>query len=131
MNAFPMRAGDVVGRPVLTLHGDAIAQVKDVIVDPGTGSVRAFTLSGRGVLSGPLEEGVPWSAVHAPGRDAVMVAGRDALREGAATASGSEDGSLLALLTAGDACHGTRLVGVGDFAAVITSDAVDDAGTAD
>ncbi|MFE0641647.1 PRC-barrel domain-containing protein [Streptomyces sp. NPDC058877] len=82
-----------MSRPVLTLHGDAIAQVKDVIVDPETGSVRAFTLSGRGMLSGPLKEAVPWSAVHALGRDAVMVADRDALREGAGTASDSEGGT--------------------------------------
>ncbi|MEU7033574.1 PRC-barrel domain-containing protein [Streptomyces sp. NPDC046237] len=93
MNAFLIRAGDVVGRPVLTLHGDAIAQVKDVIVDPESGSVRAFTLSGRGVLSGPLKEAIAWSAVHALGRDAVMVAGREALRESSGMAPGLGGGS--------------------------------------
>lgn len=86
MNSFLIRARDIVGRPVLTLRGDAIAQVKDVIVDPESGRVRAFTLSGRGMLSGPLKEALAWSAVHALGRDAVMVSGRDALREGDDTA---------------------------------------------
>ncbi|WP_282695963.1 PRC-barrel domain-containing protein [Streptomyces sp. CC208A] len=93
MNAFLIRAGDVVGRPVLTLHGDALAQVKDVVVDPESGRVRAFTLSGRGALSGPLKEAIAWSAVHALGRDAVMVADRDALREGADMASGAGGGA--------------------------------------
>ncbi|MFC8274128.1 PRC-barrel domain-containing protein [Streptomyces sp. NPDC057271] len=90
---FLIRAGDVVGRPVLTLHGDAIAQVKDVVLAPETGRVRAFTLSGRGMLSGPLKEAIPWSAVHALGRDAVMVADRDALREAADMASGTGGGA--------------------------------------
>ncbi|MFC8586719.1 PRC-barrel domain-containing protein [Streptomyces sp. NPDC057217] len=93
MSAFLVRAGDVVGRPVVTLHGDAIAQVKDVVLDPGTGRVRAFTLSGRGILSGPLKEAVPWSAVHALGRDAVMVSDRGALRETPDLASGSGNGT--------------------------------------
>ncbi|NML49241.1 PRC-barrel domain containing protein [Streptomyces sp. R302] len=93
MNALLIRAGDVVGRPVLTLHGDAIAQVKDVVVDPETGRIRAFTLSGRGLLSGPLKEAIPWSAVHALGRDAVMVADRNALREGADRVAGAGGGA--------------------------------------
>ncbi|MFF4260781.1 PRC-barrel domain protein [Streptomyces venezuelae] len=77
--AFLTRVGDVVGRPVVTLGGDVIAQIKDVVLDPGDGRVTMFTLSGRGLLSGPLREVLHWEGVHALGMDAVMVAARSAV----------------------------------------------------
>ncbi|MFJ8596263.1 PRC-barrel domain-containing protein [Streptomyces sp. NPDC093598] len=63
--------------PVVTLGGDAVAQVKDTVFDAAAGRVTGFTLSGRGLLSGPLKQSLPWSAVHALGPQAVMI--RDAL----------------------------------------------------
>ncbi|MFB6846779.1 PRC-barrel domain-containing protein [Streptomyces sp. NPDC056373] len=63
--------------PVVTLGGDAVAQVKDTVFDAAAGRITGFTLSGRGLLSGPLKQSLPWPAVHALGPHAVMI--RDAL----------------------------------------------------
>ncbi len=70
-------AGELSGRPVVTLGGEDVAQVKDVVFDGAAGRVAGFTLSGRGLLSGPKRKSLPWSGVHALGRDAVMITGED------------------------------------------------------
>ncbi|MFF7794821.1 PRC-barrel domain-containing protein [Streptomyces sp. NPDC007991] len=59
--------------PVVTLGGDAVAQVKDTVFDTAAARVTGFTLSGRGLLSGPLKQSLPWTAVHCLGHDAVMI----------------------------------------------------------
>ncbi len=74
-----MRTSEIARRPVVTLDGTDVAQVKDVIYAADGGSVLAFTLAGRGRFSGPLKKGLPWSAVAALGADAVMIRDRDAL----------------------------------------------------
>ncbi|GAB2887837.1 PRC-barrel domain-containing protein [Streptomyces deserti] len=71
-----LAARSLTTRPVVTLGGDAVAQVKDTVFDAGAGRITGFTLSGRGLWSGPLKQSLPWSAVHALGHDAVMI--RDA-----------------------------------------------------
>ncbi|MFF6880592.1 PRC-barrel domain-containing protein [Streptomyces sp. NPDC012474] len=63
--------------PVVTLGGEAVAQVKDTVFDAAAGRITGFTLSGLGLLSGPLKQSLPWPAVHALGPHAVMI--RDAL----------------------------------------------------
>jgi len=70
-----MRATDDEGRPVVTLDGEAVAQVKDVVYEVSSREVSGFTLAGRGLLAGPLKRALPWSGVHALGRDAVMIGG--------------------------------------------------------
>lgn len=70
-------AGELNGHPVVTLGGEDVAQVKDTVFDGKAGRVAGFTLSGRGLLSGPKRKSLPWSGVHALGRDAVMVAAED------------------------------------------------------
>jgi uncharacterized protein YrrD len=82
---------DVPGRPVVTLAGEDIAQVRDVVFDRG-GRVTAFTLAGRGLLSGPMKPWLPWSAVHGFGPDALVVADDAALQEGATP---GVDGSVI------------------------------------
>jgi uncharacterized protein YrrD len=67
--------------PVVTLGGDAVAQVKDTVFDASAGRITGFTLSGRGLLSGPLKQSLPWSGVHSLGHDAVMIRDRSALEE--------------------------------------------------
>ncbi|MDT0380041.1 PRC-barrel domain-containing protein [Streptomyces sp. DSM 42041] len=69
-------AGELTQRPVVTLGGEAVAQIKDTVFDRAAGAVAGFTLSGRGLFSGPKRRSLPWSGVHALGRDAVMI--RDA-----------------------------------------------------
>ena len=70
-----MRAGEIIGRPIVTLDGaDDIAEVKDIVFSHRDGYLVGFTLNKRGWLSGRLRTVLPWSRVHALGPDAVMVA---------------------------------------------------------
>lgn len=71
-------ASDIIGHPVVTLSGEGVAQVKDVIFDP-SGSVSGFSLAGRGLLSGPLKQWLPWPNVHGFGPDAILIEADDAL----------------------------------------------------
>ena len=74
-----MRTSEITKRPVVTMAGDDVAQVKDVLFAADGGSVDGFTLAGRGLLAGPLKKALPWRSVHALGVDAVMIANEDAL----------------------------------------------------
>ncbi|MCW2620522.1 MAG: PRC-barrel domain containing protein [Frankiales bacterium] len=74
-----MRATEIAKRPVVTLAGEDIAQVKDIVYESDGGSVAGFTLAGRGMFAGPLKTGLVWAAVHGLGPDAVMVADEGAL----------------------------------------------------
>jgi uncharacterized protein YrrD len=68
-----MRAKEIIKRPVVTLAGDAVAQVKDIVYTGEHGEVAGFTLAGRGLLGGPRKEALAWSSIHSVGRDAVMI----------------------------------------------------------
>jgi uncharacterized protein YrrD len=68
-----VRAGDLSGRPVVTLYGDRIAEVKDVVFDRGEGSIAGFTLNNPGLFSRSRKDALPWAGVHGIGSDAVMV----------------------------------------------------------
>ncbi|KNE84116.1 PRC-barrel domain-containing protein [Streptomyces xinghaiensis] len=68
-----MLASEIGKRPVVTLSGEAVAQVKDIVFEGGAGRVAGFTLSGRGMFSGPKRHALPWTAVTALGSHAVMV----------------------------------------------------------
>ncbi len=74
-----MRTSEVTKLPVVTLAGEAVAQVKDVVYSADGGVVGGFTLAGRGLFAGPLKQALSWSAVMALGPAAVMVRGVDAL----------------------------------------------------
>jgi uncharacterized protein YrrD len=74
-----MRTSEVAKRPVVTMGGEDVAQIKDVVYSAGGGAVGGFTLAGRGVFAGPLKQGLAWSSVVALGADAVMVADEQAL----------------------------------------------------
>lgn len=92
-----VRAGDLVGRPVVTLGGDDVAEVREVVFDQQAARVVGFTLRGRGFLGGRRRESLPAEAVHALGPDAVMVADEAALVEEAPflQRTGAEEGSVL------------------------------------
>ncbi|MEU4052547.1 PRC-barrel domain-containing protein [Streptomyces olivaceus] len=122
-----MTARSLTTRPVVTLGGDAVAHVKDTVCDAAAARITGFTLTGRGLLSGPLKEGLPWSAVYALGHDAVMVRGRQGLVSAAAmtahqqtvrarvlgarvvTEAGTEVGTVLDVVVEGGT--GGRVVG--------------------
>ena len=95
-----MRATEVGKRPVVTLAGDDLAQVKDVVYDD-EGQVVGFTLSGRGLFAGPRKEALPWSGVAALGPDAVVIddesvfVARDEVAEKAARRGGTKGGQVL------------------------------------
>jgi uncharacterized protein YrrD len=69
-----MHASQITGLPVVTVRGgDDVAEVRDVIYDPDAGRLAGLTLNKRGFLAGRRREILPAEAVHAIGRDAVMV----------------------------------------------------------
>ena len=70
-----LRAGDMVGRPVVSLAGERLAEIKDVVFDRKSGELLGFTLNDPGFFSGPRDDGIPIEAVHGIGDAAVMVAG--------------------------------------------------------
>lgn len=87
-----LMASEISKKPVVTLGGDAIAQGKDVVFDATRGDVRAFTLSGRGLLAGPMKRALSWKNVHALGPDAVVIRDETAMDEGNATAREAKSG---------------------------------------
>jgi len=67
-----MRTSEITKRPVVTMAGEDVAQVKDIVYAAGGGRIGGFTLAGRGLFSGPLKEALSWEAVSALGADAVI-----------------------------------------------------------
>jgi sporulation protein YlmC with PRC-barrel domain len=60
-----VRATELVKRPVVTLAGEDVAQIKDVLYDAASGAVSGFTLNGRGIFAGPLKHALPMTGVTA------------------------------------------------------------------
>jgi uncharacterized protein YrrD len=124
-----MRAREITGRPVVTLDAaDAVAEVKDVVVSHGSATVVGFTLNKRGFLGSPMREVLPWSAVRALGRDAVMVDAAtslvqdDATMEAAAGEARDRDVIGATVMTDGGTALGTVvdvIVEVDDAASVV------------
>ncbi len=76
-----MLASEITRRPVVTLGGEIVARVKDVVLDGRAGRISGFTLSGLGLLSGPLRQALPWEAVTGLGPDAVMIQDETAFQD--------------------------------------------------
>jgi sporulation protein YlmC with PRC-barrel domain len=74
-----MRTSEIAKRPVVTLSGDDVAQIKDVVYSADGGAVGGFTLAGRGLFAGPLKQALAWDSILALGADAVMIRDLDAL----------------------------------------------------
>jgi uncharacterized protein YrrD len=68
-----VRGTDLVGLPVVTLAGDDVAEVRDILYDAGAGRIVGFTLNKRGRLKGRLKEVLTREQVLAVGPAAVMV----------------------------------------------------------
>jgi uncharacterized protein YrrD len=94
-----MRASEIVKRPVVTMRGEDIAQVKDIVYSAHGGAVGGFTLAGRGMFAGPMKLGLTWRAVGALGADAVMISDESALEATSvifdAAAYGGSGGNVL------------------------------------
>lgn len=76
-----LRAGDLSGRPVVSLAGERLAEIKDVVFDRKSGDLLGFTLNDPGFFSGTRDDGLPMDAVHGIGDAAVVVAGLHVLVE--------------------------------------------------
>ncbi len=63
----------VRGLPVVTMGGEDVAEVRDVIYSPAAGRVVGLTLNKRGFLAGRRREVLSAETIRAVGRDAVMV----------------------------------------------------------
>jgi uncharacterized protein YrrD len=68
-----LRGTDVVGLPVVTLAGDDIGEVRDVLYDAQAGRILGFTLNKRGRFAGRMKEVLNREQIHALGPAAVMV----------------------------------------------------------
>lgn len=95
-----MRTSELMKRPVVTMGGEDVAQVKDIVYSAGGGAVGGFTLAGRGLMSGPLKQALAWSSVMALGPDAVMIRDEDVLEPAAnvldrSAATGGSGGDVL------------------------------------
>jgi uncharacterized protein YrrD len=71
--ALLLRASELIGRPVVALSGDLIAEIKDIVFERTGGRIAGFTLRNPGLFSRSRRDSLPWVGVHALGRDAVMV----------------------------------------------------------
>lgn len=74
-----LRAGELPGRPVVTVAGEDVAQLRDVIYDTTSGEVIGFTLAKRGIFGGRMKEVLPWEHVVGLGPHAAVIADEDAL----------------------------------------------------
>lgn len=68
-----VRAAGLVGMPVVTLGGDRIAEIKDVVFDRGGGAVRGFTLNNPKLFSRSRSDALPIEEVLSIGDTAVIV----------------------------------------------------------
>lgn len=103
-----MRTSEIIKRPVVTMAGEDVAQVKDVIYAAGGGTVGGFTLAGRGLFAGPLKQSLAWSSVSALGADAVMIRDESVLQPtrailDASRASGGSGANVLGSQVLSDA----------------------------
>jgi uncharacterized protein YrrD len=71
--ALLLRASELIGRPVVTLGGDLVAEIKDIVFERTGGRIAGFTLRNPGLFSRARKDALPWGGVHGAGRDAVMV----------------------------------------------------------
>jgi sporulation protein YlmC with PRC-barrel domain len=103
-----MRTSEITKRPVVTMAGDDVAQIKDIVYAAGGGRIGGFTLAGRGLFSGPLKEGLSWESVSALGADAVMIRDEHVLQPAkevvdASRASGGSGANVLGSQVLSDA----------------------------
>lgn len=74
-----LRSSEITKLPVVTVAGEDIAQIKDIVYAAHGGQVGGFTLNGRGMFAGPLRTALPWANVVGLGPDAVIVQDEDGL----------------------------------------------------
>ncbi|MGB6162964.1 MAG: PRC-barrel domain-containing protein [Pseudonocardiaceae bacterium] len=68
-----LRTSELTGRTVVTLGGELVAEIKDIVFERAGGRIAGFTLRNPGLFSRSRKDSLPWSGVHGVGRDAVMI----------------------------------------------------------
>jgi uncharacterized protein YrrD len=121
-----LRAAELIKRPVVTLAGEDIAQVKDVIYASGGGELAGFTLNGRGIFAGPMRKTLPWENVHGLGPAAVMIRDETALADRTAM-RGQTEGAGGAVLGSTVITESGRNLGVVTDVILAVGDTVTDA----
>lgn len=121
-----LKAADLVKRPVVTLAGEDVAQIKDVIYSSQTGELAGFTLNGRGLFSGPLRKTLPWENVHGLGPAAVMIRNESSLADRKAL-RGQTEGAGGAVLGAKVITRSGRNLGVVTDVILAVGDTMTDA----
>jgi len=87
-----LRASTLVRQPVVTLDGESLLEVKDVVFDRASGEILGFALRKKGSLGGLVPDRLPWPAVHGLGPDAVMISDESVLTsEGGGDLEGGGD----------------------------------------
>lgn len=119
-----VRAKDLIGLDVVTLEGNRAVEVKDVVFDPGAGTITGFTLRKPGLLGGPQQQVLPVAGVDAVGRDAVIIASHQVFADADALAGSGDDVLGDRVITD----EGTELGKVVDVAAAIAGGTADVAG---
>jgi uncharacterized protein YrrD len=76
-----LRGADLVGVPVVTLGGDDVAEVRDVLFDATQGTLLGFTLNKRGRLRGRLSKSLEQNDVLAIGPNAIIIGSASALSD--------------------------------------------------
>ncbi len=76
-----LRGSDLVGLPIVTLGGDDIAEVRDVLFDAVRGVLMGFTLNKRGRLGGRMSDVLLQANVVAVGPNAIVVPTAQSLTE--------------------------------------------------
>ena len=87
-----LRGVELVGVPIVTLSGDDVAEVRDVLFDASRGVLLGFTLNKRGRLRGRMNETLAQTEVLAIGPDAIIV-GSASARTSSSSKKSSKEGS--------------------------------------
>lgn len=87
-----MRAGDVIGLPVVSIaSGEDVAEIRDVVYDGEGHRLIGFTLNKRGLFAGRFKAVLPANSVAAIGPDAVMVDAEASIDQGGDPLPGMDD----------------------------------------
>lgn len=86
-----VRAGELTGRPIVTLEGDHEVEIKDVVFDKDAGGITGFTLRKPGLLGGPQRSVLPIAGVTAIGPDAVMIRSQEDFADADQLAGSGDD----------------------------------------
>jgi uncharacterized protein YrrD len=74
MTPVLLRSSDLIGRPVVDMHGNDVAEIRDIIFDAASGTITGFTLRERGFLGRRFKDVLALADIGSVGTDAVMIA---------------------------------------------------------